>query len=309
MIQVIIFINLLEASQMFPVGTRMLFDWNGITAEGHLIEHHESDPTVAFIPPKDLRKVSKGDNGEDVITLKDPKLEEKLLRPALHIWTHERLARPCEEISDKMYQLGLALLKQARCEKSAKAFHKCLQMNPSHIFAADFLFQHLRRKERAFWKVQVDRFANNYEPEVKRAFVKTLRHAGFRGKYLDLESRLSQCLECGKEVAEDVKLSKCGRCKFASYCGKECQTRNYAEHRDLCKNISKDRTSLESIIKVFQEVGGKRSSDTPVPLDHICFDSKEMFTLKPGKEIWIREVEVNCNSEELQSEDVVDDRQ
>ena len=61
------------------------------------------------------------------------------------------------------------------------------------------------------------------------AFVKSPTAAGSAG----------QCLGCGKESFKvggpTVALSRCGKCKTAQYCSRECQVADWASHKAACK--------------------------------------------------------------------------
>ena len=48
---------------------------------------------------------------------------------------------------------------------------------------------------------------------------------------------LEKCAECGKNGAEGggVELKKCAKCKKAAYYGRDCQTRNWRQHKKSCK--------------------------------------------------------------------------
>uniref|UniRef100_A0A0W0FPE7 MYND-type domain-containing protein n=1 Tax=Moniliophthora roreri TaxID=221103 RepID=A0A0W0FPE7_MONRR len=47
---------------------------------------------------------------------------------------------------------------------------------------------------------------------------------------------LQACHYCYKnDIEEDVKISKCSRCKSVGYCGEECQKADWKNHRGLCK--------------------------------------------------------------------------
>jgi len=47
---------------------------------------------------------------------------------------------------------------------------------------------------------------------------------------------LNQCETCGKSGTA-VNLKVCSRCKTINYCSKECQTKDWKSHRELCKSI------------------------------------------------------------------------
>lgn len=42
------------------------------------------------------------------------------------------------------------------------------------------------------------------------------------------------CLSCGAQGSEKKALKKCARCKDALYCSKECQTKDWPQHRRKC---------------------------------------------------------------------------
>ncbi|KAI5794097.1 hypothetical protein FPQ18DRAFT_235112, partial [Pyronema domesticum] len=43
------------------------------------------------------------------------------------------------------------------------------------------------------------------------------------------------CLECQKCQKKDIELKRCSRCQSAIYCGKDCQTTDWKEHKKVCK--------------------------------------------------------------------------
>ncbi|KAJ7114325.1 hypothetical protein C8R44DRAFT_227342 [Mycena epipterygia] len=44
------------------------------------------------------------------------------------------------------------------------------------------------------------------------------------------------CTNCHK-IDPDLKLSRCGRCKEAWYCSKECQKKHWPKHKEFCRNV------------------------------------------------------------------------
>lgn len=44
----------------------------------------------------------------------------------------------------------------------------------------------------------------------------------------------SSCGQCGKNDT-DIKLQKCGRCHFQTYCGRDCQTKHWPIHKKVCQ--------------------------------------------------------------------------
>ena len=53
------------------------------------------------------------------------------------------------------------------------------------------------------------------------------------------------CFACGKE---NEKLSRCGKCKIAAYCGKECQTSHWSIHKSLCP----DQKVLKNLVNLIK---------------------------------------------------------
>lgn len=56
------------------------------------------------------------------------------------------------------------------------------------------------------------------------------------------------CSMCQKEEPDDSKFLKCGRCKVASYCSKECQKRDWKiGHKDICSGNLKAASKTETL--------------------------------------------------------------
>merc|ERR1711933_610028 len=46
------------------------------------------------------------------------------------------------------------------------------------------------------------------------------------------------CLNCGaSRAANGDSLSQCSRCKCAYYCSRDCQVKDWKEHKNLCKML------------------------------------------------------------------------
>lgn len=43
------------------------------------------------------------------------------------------------------------------------------------------------------------------------------------------------CAGCGKWDTDGAKLSRCARCATVMYCSRECQAKDWKEHRKVCK--------------------------------------------------------------------------
>ena len=52
-------------------------------------------------------------------------------------------------------------------------------------------------------------------------------------------SKNKKCWNCHKEESIELKLSKCGGCKKAKYCGQVCQKQDWDRHRDQCQKIKR----------------------------------------------------------------------
>lgn len=64
------------------------------------------------------------------------------------------------------------------------------------------------------------------------------------------------CHECNKT---DVKLYKCSRCRFAKYCGVECQKKAWPEHIKVCKppkkdNLFQNEKEYDLLVKQLDEI-------------------------------------------------------
>ena len=75
------------------------------------------------------------------------------------------------------------------------------------------------------------------------------------------------CANC-KKTAKEAKLEKlkrCTQCKSVSFCGQNCQKKNYKYHRPLCENIKYSEAELqreESEYESMTEKEKKSSSGT-----------------------------------------------
>ncbi|KAK7039530.1 hypothetical protein R3P38DRAFT_3310802 [Favolaschia claudopus] len=52
------------------------------------------------------------------------------------------------------------------------------------------------------------------------------------------------CATCYKPETKKVKYSRCGACKKPAYCSKECQAKDWPNHKRTCKFQSENRESL-----------------------------------------------------------------
>ncbi|NGX46026.1 MAG: hypothetical protein K940chlam2_01208 [Chlamydiae bacterium] len=51
---------------------------------------------------------------------------------------------------------------------------------------------------------------------------------------------LDCCSTCGKASEEDRKLQLCALCHFEKYCSKECQVKDWPQHRIICQTLDKE---------------------------------------------------------------------
>ena len=47
------------------------------------------------------------------------------------------------------------------------------------------------------------------------------------------------CLSCCKKETE-VELKRCSRCKFVHYCSKQCQVKDFKDHKTICYLIANE---------------------------------------------------------------------
>lgn len=80
------------------------------------------------------------------------------------------------------------------------------------------------------------------------------------------------CLGCNKGQGEaSVNLQKCGKCKMANFCGKECQLKCWPSHKKVCGKISKGAALI-----------GDPSGPIPEPKKE-AFGFEEEFTDKDNE--------------------------
>ena len=53
----------------------------------------------------------------------------------------------------------------------------------------------------------------------------------------DMQDRLKHCFHCKKELQKGR--ARCSHCKFAGYCGEDCQKKDWWNHKQLCERIQK----------------------------------------------------------------------
>ncbi len=89
------------------------------------------------------------------------------------------------------------------------------------------------------------------EPFFSTELRKHPKHASFNWNFQSIQSFyrscgsdlkntvFTQCSRCKKDEGEGgVVLLSCSRCKFALYCGGECQKLDWRDHRQFCQSVS-----------------------------------------------------------------------
>ncbi|KDQ52158.1 hypothetical protein JAAARDRAFT_210715 [Jaapia argillacea MUCL 33604] len=75
----------------------------------------------------------------------------------------------------------------------------------------------------------------------------------------DFSQKLKQCQTCFKAEAPGSRLLSCSACKKVHYCDKECQKKDWGNHKTTCKKLveAKDRMKSDAV------VGSSETSATP----------------------------------------------
>jgi hypothetical protein len=109
------------------------------------------------------------------------------------------------------------------------------------------------------------------------------------------KARTAACMECG---AADVKLKKCGACLQASWCGKECQTKAWPEHKKSCKVLARallvpTQASLkrEPMEKLTEKLGNYPKFTIALPASLTGYNMQEVPVVVPA---WMFENEDVC---------------
>jgi len=53
-----------------------------------------------------------------------------------------------------------------------------------------------------------------------------------------VENVKNQCARCGAQRSDEVKLKACAGCKMVLYCSRQCQTKDWDGHKDLCRKMA-----------------------------------------------------------------------
>ena len=56
-------------------------------------------------------------------------------------------------------------------------------------------------------------------------------------------------MSCSYCLKASAKLSRCGRCRVAAYCSKECQKEHWKKHKQHCKSAAKANTAVTTTPK------------------------------------------------------------
>jgi len=75
---------------------------------------------------------------------------------------------------------------------------------------------------------------------------------------MELES-YNVCATCKRR---DAKLHRCTGCKFVQYCGRECQKKDWKEHKKLCESFATLPTPKKRDAGMKIVIGGNGLMDT-----------------------------------------------
>ena len=53
----------------------------------------------------------------------------------------------------------------------------------------------------------------------------------------------STCAACGEAASATLKLQQCNACRSVAYCGRDCQSSHWREHKRRCKAIKAERSA------------------------------------------------------------------
>lgn len=85
-------------------------------------------------------------------------------------------------------------------------------------------------------------FDSGFRGPMRDQFEIALAHYKNDGTPYDFYATRCKNVECAKadeELEEGQKLKKCGKCEEVSYCGKECQTKDWPMHKRGCQTPAK----------------------------------------------------------------------
>ena len=70
-----------------------------------------------------------------------------------------------------------------------------------------------------------------------------------------------KCAVCGEAAKQ-----RCSKCKGVWYCSRECQLKNWKEHKKMCKMLEEmhkaEQQRSEDVKKMNQEIGNKESTSS-----------------------------------------------
>ena len=81
----------------------------------------------------------------------------------------------------------------------------------------------------------------------------------------------NKCVRCGNHAS-----TKCGKCKTAYYCSRECQRQDWERHSPLCEPIS---TTNDTISKTRSQLGPYTRETLKSFIKHIFFNDGPLFTV------------------------------
>jgi uncharacterized protein Veg len=79
----------------------------------------------------------------------------------------------------------------------------------------------------------------------------------YPGSNINNTSKSNICHSCQKSVE---KISKCAKCRIASYCSRECQIKDWKNHKIICNDLGKQKVetakeSMENLVPMIKEKG------------------------------------------------------
>lgn len=105
---------------------------------------------------------------------------------------------------------------------------------PNHMELLKKTYTQIRVSPKYTWALADSNFRAPGKIQVETA----LRLYKNDGTPYDFDAVRCDAMGCGKaqeDLADDTKLQRCGKCREAFYCGKECQTTHWMEHKKSCK--------------------------------------------------------------------------